>query len=157
MSAWHSTLTCRESQAILIREWKLEAFFRLGGSMSVEQLPDNVYADFFESLVGAVYLDSDNEKTRDWLWRVYAPMLKKVLSGAPSPVNPKSQLQEWTMSKGLSLPVYTIVKKSGLAHEPLYTIRVALGEHGAYMGCGGNIKSAEAEAAGVALRQLGVI
>jgi ribonuclease-3 len=63
----------------------------------------NVYSDIFESLLGAIYLDSDYETVRDIIHTLFIPSLTDKLSRKDS----KTLLQEYMHSKQLQLPSYS--------------------------------------------------
>ena len=37
----------------------------------------------------------------------------------------KSRLQEWTLGRGLGLPIYTLTSSEGPAHNPVFKVTVA--------------------------------
>tara|TARA_B100001059_G_scaffold128810_1_gene128676 strand:- start:873 stop:1544 length:672 start_codon:yes stop_codon:yes gene_type:complete len=63
----------------------------------------NIYSDIFESLIGALYLDSNHETVRDIVHKIFTPLLSDNLSDK----DPKTLLQEYMHSKKLSLPTYS--------------------------------------------------
>ena len=69
--------------------------------------------------------------------------------------NPKGELQVRSQSMNPPRrPEYTLVKTSGKAHKPLFTVRVAVEGFGEATAEAGNRKEAEALAAGILLRRL---
>ena len=87
---------------------------------------DNILADVFESLIGALYLDSGFEaceKLITALWGDRFDTMKKP------PQHPKTQLQEWAQSKGLELPRYKIVGQSGPDHAPVFDVQLIVDGH----------------------------
>ena len=149
MSPFRSSLTRTESLASILREWEMEAFFRLGPGMNVEALPDSVYADFFESLLGAYHLDRGFEALRELVRGIFLKEIQRR-KGQSSFANPKTQLQEWTMAKGLDLPKYKVVSQKGPDHQPVFTVEVIVGEE-RYDCKGSSVKGAEMAAAQAAL------
>ena len=79
---------------------KLEKMFK---KINPSFIKGNVYSDIFESLIGAIYLDSDYETVRDTLHDLFIPSLSDNLSQKDS----KTLLQEYMHSKQLRLPVYS--------------------------------------------------
>ena len=63
----------------------------------------NIYSDIFESLVGALYLDSNYETVRDVVHILFMPLLSDNLSNKDA----KTVLQEYMHQKKLRLPLYT--------------------------------------------------
>lgn len=84
---------------------------------------ENILADVFESVIGAIYLDSNYQICLgliERLWGDRFDILKKP------PQHPKTKLQEWAQSKNLSLPNYEIIGQSGPDHAPLFDIRLSI-------------------------------
>jgi ribonuclease-3 len=79
---------------------KLEDLFK---KMNPKFTEGNVYSDIFESLVGAMYLDSNYETIRDIVHNIFMPLLSDKLADKDS----KTLLQEYMHSKKLRLPSYT--------------------------------------------------
>ena len=78
---------------------------------------DNILADVFESVLGALYLDTGYEKCRALIERLWEDSFYDMK--AP-PQHPKTALQEWAQGKSLPLPEYKIIKQSGPDHAPVF-------------------------------------
>ena len=153
MSKMRALLVRKETIAEIIRSWKLEPFFKLGKSMNVKDLSDTIYADFFESLLGAIFRDSDYKTLNTIVIKIFSEKINAIVSGETPFENAKSKLQELTMSKKVELPIYVITKKTGSAHNPTYSIELKV--MGKLIKSKGNsIKIAEMEAAKKALKVL---
>jgi len=63
----------------------------------------NIYSDIFESLIGAIYLDSSYETVKDAIYNLFIPLLSDNLSQKDS----KTLLQEYMHSKQHPLPSYS--------------------------------------------------
>ena len=63
----------------------------------------NIYSDIFESLIGALYLDSNYEAVREIIHILFIPLLSDNLSDKDA----KTLLQEYMHSKKLKLPRYS--------------------------------------------------
>jgi ribonuclease-3 len=75
-------------------------------------------------------------------------------SHAAPPKDAKTALQEYLLGRGLPLPVYELVTRSGPPHEPVFVIAVAAaGARGE--GAGSSKRTAERLAAEDLLRRLG--
>lgn len=114
----------------------------------------SVMEDLFESVVGAVYIDS--EKNLETIKSVITNILdvsiylKGETKGTEG--SAKNLLQEWCAEKSRRLPVpeYS-VSVSGPEHSPTYIAECRIGEHIWGIGSGKNKKSAESSAAKEAL------
>lgn len=154
MSQLRSKLTCNHSLASELKKLDLLPHLRLGKSMNAKQPPESVLADMFESLVGAVYVDVGKEAAQEFVLRVFRPRIKRLVkSGAPLG-NPKSRLQEYFMTRGMSLPKYIREKQRGPSHAPLFTIRLELADGTELVVEAGSIADAERNLAEQALKKL---
>lgn len=108
-------------------------------------------ADALESLLGAIYLDSNLlsvEKVVKKFWGCYISD-SDVFIGE----NPKSELQEFIQSVSNIFPKYKLINCKGEDHNPIFTIKVEFeGKFG--VGIGKSKKLAEEEAARCLLKQL---
>ncbi|WP_367111350.1 ribonuclease III [uncultured Psychrobacter sp.] len=83
----------------------------------------SILADAVESLIGAIYLDSqDMDITRSCVLRWYGDLIdnvneQKVLKDA------KSRLQEWLQSKQFDLPHYELIETRGNAPYQIFVVR----------------------------------
>lgn len=103
----------------------------------------SVLSDALEAVLGAVYLDGGLEPARVLVRRAWAPLLEAT---ARPPVSPKTQLQEWTLGRGLGLPEYMLVSSTGPSHNPVFVVRVLAAGHDAE-GTGESKRAAEQAAA----------
>ncbi len=154
MSQIRSELTRRETLAELLRGWGVERHFVLGYGVNRQRLPDSIYADFFESLVGALYLDQGAAAVEALVDRIFTPLFQELLRRGEDVMNAKGRLQEYFMARGKSPPEYQIVAKRGPAHAPEFTVEAVLPEGGRVRATGPSIKAAEMAAARKALEQL---
>jgi len=155
MSKMRALLVRKETLAEIMRGWSLESYYTLGKSMKTNALPDTIYADFFESLLGAIYKDSEYDTLRQIILTVFSKRIEELINGSSSFENAKSKLQEYIMSKKLSMPNYTILNKTGSAHDPLFNIKLKVLDK-EFLSSGHSIKVAEMQAAEEALDFLNI-
>lgn len=105
---------------------------------------DNILADVFEALIGALYLDGGFAKCQDLIDRLWADHFFQMK--AP-PQHPKTALQEWAQGQGLPLPVYEIAEQSGPDHAPVFNIRLSVQGYPDLTAHGRSRQDAEKEAA----------
>ena len=67
-----------------------------------------IYSDILEAVLGAIYLDSDGETTKNIIDAIFKPLVSDRLLTKDS----KSQLQEYLQCKKIQLPTYTSSKSS---------------------------------------------
>lgn len=81
----------------------------------------NVQADAMEALLGALYVDGGLEAARRVVRQEWAALLEADMK---PPVSAKTRLQEWTLGRGLGLPEYRLVSRSGPPHAPVFVAAV---------------------------------
>ena len=112
---------------------------------------DGVMADVVESLMAAIYLDAGLEAARGFLHRHW-PLNSNA--DARNEKDAKSRLQEWCLQRGLGLPVYRQLAKSGPDHAPQMTYEVKIQGYDAVVATAGSRKIAEQTAASSLLAKL---
>jgi len=111
---------------------------------------ENILADIFESLIGALYLEGGFEKCQSLIHDLWADRLDVMKE---PPLHPKTQVQEWAQAKGLGLPSYTIVAQSGPDHAPMFDIELRLEGFDPVTAQGRSRQLAEKEAARKFMKQ----
>lgn len=113
----------------------------------------SVMEDLFESIVGAIYIDSgkDVETVRRVVYSILD--MSRYTRGEAPVQNPKGALQEYCADKKrrLPAPVYVTVKEEGPDHKKVYTRGVYIGDRLVASAVGKNQKLADLEAARLAL------
>lgn len=113
----------------------------------------NIRADALESLIAALYLDGGIEVARRFILRYWEPRSK--VTGAARR-DPKTELQEWAHQAAAATPVYTIEKREGPDHDPVFTVNVRVGTFEPAVGSGRSKREAEQAAAAAMLQREGV-
>jgi len=140
----------------LARQIGLAACLRL--STSEEQTGgrdrDSALEDAFESLVGAIYLDSDLATTRRVLLALYGSFAQHLAAIQPSE-NPKGRLQELVQPvHGNHAIRYEVFATHGEDHNREYEIQIFFNNEPLGIGRGKSKKTAEEAAARIALEKL---
>jgi ribonuclease-3 len=125
---------------------RMPARYRATGLMG----PRNLLSDAFEAVLGAIYLDGGMAPARALVRRCFAGLIE---ADARPPTSPKNRLQEWTLGRGLGLPVYGLVQAIGPAHAPRFIARVLAAGREA-QGEGDSKRAAEQAAAAAWLKEL---
>lgn len=110
-----------------------------------------VLADALEATLGALFLDGGLEAARAFVRRAWE---QAMTAQSEPPKDAKTTLQEWAQKRGLELPSYAVVQRSGPPHAPAFTITVSVGAHSG-SGTAGTRRAAEQLAAQDLLRSLG--
>jgi ribonuclease-3 len=82
---------------------------------------ENILSDAMEALLGAIFLDGGLEPARDIILRLWGDNIATL---ADAHQDPKTELQEWVQARGLPLPSYEIVGRSGPDHAPVFEIEL---------------------------------
>jgi ribonuclease-3 len=111
---------------------------------------DSVLADCCEAVIGALYIDGGLDAPRDFIRRVWEPLVQEV-----EPRVAKSELQEWLQGRGLPLPEYKVVECEGPSHNPVFTVELNVSGQGPVRATGPSKRAAELRAAGEMLQLIG--
>lgn len=102
--------------------------------------PNSIFADALEAFFSVIYKEYGINKVYNIIYRLFEPY------DAENIEEPKMVLQELCMKKYKSLPIYTLLKKEGTEHEPIFSIEAKINNLSA-IGIGANKKEAEKQAA----------
>ncbi|WP_166251542.1 ribonuclease III [Marinobacter salicampi] len=140
------------------REFELGQYLRLGSGelKSGGYRRDSILADAVESIIGAIYLDSDFETCRTQVLRWFDERLQN-LNIQDTQKDPKTRLQEYLQSRQFPLPQYDVISVEGEAHAQTFHVSCALSSlDRTTTGVGSSRRIAEQQAARSALKALGV-
>lgn len=146
-----NALVRKEACAAVAKDLQLARYMRVSGSegRSGAHKPA-ILADACEAVMAALYRDGGIEAARQFFHSAWAHALKEV---DIIPRDAKSALQEWTQDRGLGLPGYEQIARSGPDHRPEFTVRVSVSGEGEAIGMGTSKRAAEQAAAAVFLVQ----
>lgn len=114
---------------------------------------DTIIADAVEALLGAAFIDSGFDKARAIVLKLWQPHLEGKTHAV---ADPKSALQEWAQGRGLALPRYVEVSRSGPDHAPRFISEVRIAGCKPAQGTGSSKRAAEQAAASAMLAREGV-
>lgn len=83
---------------------------------------DSILEDAVEAIIGAVYLDSDNDTAKALVLSWFAERLEKIKPGNEQK-DPKTRLQEYLQARKIALPLYEVIHTSGQSHNQQFTVR----------------------------------
>lgn len=149
-----NALVRKETCAEIAREIDLGVVLKLGRSemLSGGRRKQAVLGDAMEAVIAAVYLDAGFNVARDVILTHWAKRIDQVDADSR---DAKTLLQEWAQARGLALPDYTEISRSGPDHAPVFSIEVRLETGQAARAEAGNKRQAEQQAASTLLAQLG--
>lgn len=114
---------------------------------------DTILADAVEAVLGAVFEDAGFDKAYAVVVHLWRDLLEVLPTVA---VDPKSALQEWAQGRGLELPRYSEIARSGPDHAPRFVSEVRISGHKPALGEGTSKRAAEQAAASALLAREGV-
>jgi len=83
---------------------------------------DSILEDAVEAIIGAVYLDSDNDTAKALVLNWFSERLDNIKPGNEQK-DPKTRLQEYLQARKIALPLYDVVHTSGQSHNQQFTVR----------------------------------
>ena len=105
----------------------------------------SILGDICESIIAAIYLDGGLTVAREFYEKEWSNLF--VSNNNYSFKDPKTTLQERAASINKELPKYTLLKRTGPDHKPLFEIEVHVLGQGTAVGNGHSKKEAELAAA----------
>jgi ribonuclease-3 len=83
---------------------------------------DSILEDAVEAIIGAVYLDSDNDTAKALVLSWFTERLDIIKPGNEQK-DPKTRLQEYLQARKIALPLYEVIHTSGQSHNQQFTVR----------------------------------
>lgn len=142
----HALLVAKSSLLQVAEALDLAHHVRLshGESKSGGSKKDTILADCLEAIIGAMFLDGGYVVTDAFIHRHWG---KLVSTHTAPPEDAKSKLQVWAQQRGLPLPEYRLVSRTGPDHQPVFEVEVSVRNAGAISAVAPSKQSAEKEAA----------
>jgi len=122
----------------------LEKFILVGNKNAKTKVENKIVADSIEALIGAIYYDKGFEASEKFILNMWKNFINR---SEETIVDSKTKLQELSLKKFKSLPIYKLVSSSGPKHKPKFTISVRLKDTKIFEGSGDSKKKAEQSAA----------
>ena len=114
---------------------------------------ENILADAFEALLGAIYLEGGIAAVRPVILQLFGQtMIEKTQQQGKSDY--KSQLQEYLQALQQTPPEYVLIETEGPEHDRTFVVEARIPGRGLGVGRGRSKKEAEQAAAGAALSTL---
>ena len=124
--------------------------FDPGVNINDEKVENNICADVYEAIVGAIYLDGGYVHAADFIYRTLCLSENKATEDS----NYKGQLIEYCHRQNLSTPQFEIIEIHGPEHERTFTIKVSFDTKQSWVGIGSTKRSAEQDGAQRAINYL---
>ena len=131
----------------------LENFILVGNNKKkVTKIENKIISDCCEALIGAIYLDQGLEVVENFILKIWKNHLK---FSVVTFVDSKTKLQEYSLKKFKTLPIYKLLNNSGPRHKPIFNIGVRLKNSKMFNATGNSKKDAQQKAATLLLKNLG--
>ena len=127
---------------------KLNEYILIRNSNKIES---KILSDCCESLIGAIYIDRGFDISSKFVLNSWKDFLK--ISNL-TVVDSKTKLQEYSLKKFKSLPIYKVFSNTGPRHKPNFKIGVKLNNTKFVFGSGFSKKKAEQLAAKLLLKKI---
>jgi ribonuclease-3 len=124
----------REKQAIVSKKVLSNISINIGlpnilrsNNLNIESndsLKESLSTDIMESIIGAIFLDSDYSQCEKIILKTFGEYLDSIETIGQK--DSKTLLQEYMQSIGQPLPIYDTVKISGPSHDPKFKITCKL-------------------------------
>ena len=122
----------------------LEKFILVGNKNTKTVVENKIVADSIEALIGAIYYDKGFDASEKFIlnnWKNFINLSELTI------IDSKTKLQEYSLKKFKSLPIYKFESSSGPKHKPIFKISVKLKNSKKFEGFGDSKKDAEQKAA----------
>jgi ribonuclease-3 len=114
----------------------------------------SILGDACEAVMGAIFLDGGYEPARNMVERYWRPLMQ---ASAQAPRDAKALLQEWALGRGLPVPSYREIDRTGPDHKPVFRVSLELPGIISVEGVGSSKREAEKAAAATMLAREGVL
>jgi ribonuclease-3 len=152
LTNWRSALVRTESISAAADREKFEPLLRLsrGEKRGSQRAREQILANTYESVIGALYLDKGYEPAKEFITRTLLPTLPDILNSG-SWLDPKSRLQEVVQSRDGFTPIYKVMREDGPDHDKTFVIGVFVDNQLKGEGTGPSKQAAQVAAAAAAL------
>ena len=149
-----ANLVNKKTCLLVAKKLELKKYITTGGSYKGHtRSDDKIISDGLEALLGAIFLDQGMIVVEKFILKSWGKYLEKSIVTI---VDSKTQLQEYSLKKYKTLPVYTIQKQSGPQHSPIFKVEVKIENSKKYYATGTSKKDAQQNAAKKLLTDLSI-
>ena len=152
LTSWRSSLVRTESIGAAGAKLDYEPLLRMsrGEKNGSERARQQILANAFEAVIGAIYLERGYEDTEKFIAVHILSKLEEILETG-SWRDPKSHLQEVSQRIDSHTPVYKVLAEEGPDHDKIFMLGVYVGDKLMGKGSGSSKQNAQQEAAKAAL------
>ena len=149
-----ANLVNKKTCLLVAKKLELQKFIITGGSYKgMSRSEDKIISDGLEALLGAIFLDQGINVVEKFILKSWGEFLEKSVVLL---IDAKTQLQEYSLKKFKTLPVYTIKKQTGPHHSPIFNVEVKIENSKKHYASGTSKKNAQQNAAKKLLTDLNI-
>ena len=139
-----SLIVNKKKISTISNEMNLIKYANISSSINLDSIStkQRISSDLYESIVGAIFLDSNYENTKIFIKKSLLNQIDFLIEN----INSKGNLSEFCYMKKFKQPIYRLVKESGPDHEKFYKVSLLVNDEN-FVGSGFRIKEAENMAA----------
>ncbi len=116
-------------------------------------IQNKIVSDSCEALIGAVYIEKGFEFTEKFVLKIWKDF---ILTSNTLEIDPKTKLQEYSLKKYKSLPIYKLISNTGPRHKPKFKVAVKIKNFDFVESFGSSKKNAEQSAAKAFLKKIDI-
>jgi|TARA_B110001452_G_C15209601_1_gene419567 ribonuclease III len=140
-----ANLVNKKTCLLIAKKIGLKKYMTTGNSYKgVSRSDGKIVGDGLEALLGAIYLDQGLATVEKFILNFWDDFLDK---STITKIDAKTQLQEYSLKKYKTLPIYNINKQSGPQHSPIFKVEVQIKSSKKYFASGTSKKDAQQNAA----------
>ena len=149
-----ANLVNKKTCLLVAKKLELKKFIITGGSYKgLSRSDDKIVSDGLEALSGAIFLDQGMSIAEKFILKSWGEFLENSVVLL---IDSKTQLQEYSLKKFKTLPIYTIQRQSGPLHSPVFKVEVKIENSKKYYALGTSKKDAQQNAAKKLLTDLNI-
>ena len=118
------------------------------------KIEDKILSDACEALIGAIFLDQGLKIAENFILKNWNDYISDTIQ---THVDSKTKLQEYSLKKFKSLPIYKLIDNIGPRHKPTFKVNVKIKGSKVAEGMGSSKKNAEQDAATKLISKLKII
>ena len=134
---------------------KLRKYILVGNkSSSKDDIENKIISDCCEAIIGAIYLDKGFNIAKKFILKIWEEFID---STNETIVDAKTKLQEYSLKKYKSLPIYKLISNTGPRHKPNFKVGVKIENTKFVLAYGSSKKKAEQSAAKELLKKINLL
>ena len=123
---------------------ELDKFVIVDGSKHKNQIERKIISDTCESIIGAIFIEKGYNYAQKFIFKLWKDFIDNSVT---TKIDSKTKLQEYSLKKFKSLPIYKMISSTGPKHNPVFKIAVKIKGAKYIEGSGSSKKLAEQNAA----------